>query len=580
MPGIHDMHIHALGTVEPDMCDLASNAYSLEALVPVLKQCIDDFDIPAGDWLIVLQWAFSSGNEPSDQLPHIRAALDAVSTEHPIFMYGDDGHHGAANSLALSLATNDAGENVEINAESLATDYAGYRPMIAVDASGEPTGGVNEDARMLIRSAWFEDMLGMSGDLDDTLSRVADKMAASGITTLQDAIVTPETLAAYGRLEESGDMTFRFRAAMVEPPSENIDEIDAHLAALVELRERYEDYEYVSADGVKLFADAVLEGNPMTSPPTLPVAAMLDGFRQPIFGGSIEDGTFDVVGYVDPARESCRAVQNDPETYLESGRMDDFVSEFGFYPQQCLPQSGVLEHEEAFIRTYIRKATEAGFHVHVHALADKGVRIAVDELGKVKEIADRNGTSQSLAHVQIAHPDDQRKIGDYGISVVFTFVWATPGVQYEMMVVPFIDEIEGVADLYNPDSYYMQNVYPAKSIRDHGGILVNGSDAPVGNRDPMPFTSLQQAVWRSNGEVVLNADQRIDIHAAIEAFTINGARLFGHEDRVGSIEVGKKADLIALSRNIVELAESDRVDELSETEVTLTVFDGKIVYEP
>ena len=93
MPGIHDMHIHALGTVEPDMCDLASNAYSLEELVPVLKQCIDDFDIAEGDWLIVLQWAFSSGNEPSDQLPHIRAALDAVSTDHPIFMYGDDGHH-------------------------------------------------------------------------------------------------------------------------------------------------------------------------------------------------------------------------------------------------------------------------------------------------------------------------------------------------------------------------------------------------------------------------------------------------------------------------------------------------------
>ena len=579
MPGIHDMHIHALGTVEPEMCDLASNAYSLEELVPVLESCIADYDIAEGEWLIVLQWAFSSGNQPSDELPHIRAALDAVSTEHPIFMYGDDGHHGAANSLALSLATNDAGENVEINAESLETDYADYRPMIAVDADGEPTGGINEDARMLIRSAWFADMLGMSGDLDDTLSRVAAKMAESGITTLQDAIVTPDTLAAYGRLEEGGDMTFRMRAAMVEPPSENIEEIDAHLAGLVELRDQYEDYEYVSADGVKLFADAVLEGNPLTAPPTLPVAAMLDGFRQPIFGGSIEDGTFDVVGYVDTGRESCQAVQADLASFLESSRMNDFVSEFGFYPQQCMPQSGVLEHDEAFIRAYIRKATEAGFHVHVHALADKGVRIAVDELGKVKGIADRNGTSQSLAHVQIAHPDDQKKIGEYGIGVVFTFVWATPGVQYEMMVVPFIDEVDGISDLYNPDSYYMQNVYPAKSIQDHGGLLVNGSDAPVGNRDPMPFTSLQQAVYRSDGDVVLNAEQRIDIHSAIEAFTINGASLFGHEDRVGSIEVGKKADLIALSRNIVELAESGRVDEISETEVTLTVFDGRVVFE-
>jgi len=381
MPGIHDMHIHALGTVEPNTCDLASTSYSLEELVPVLKQCIIDYEVAEGDWLIVLQWAFSGGNQPSENLPHIRAALDAVSTEHPIFLYGDDGHHGAANSLALSSATNENGDNIEINAESLQSDYAFFKPMINVDANGEPTGGVNEDARMLIRHAWFEDMLGMSGDLDETMSRVAQKIASSGITTLQDAIVTPDTLAAYGRLETSGKMTFRFRAAMVEPPTEDIGGIDAHLDTLKALRDEYADYEYVSADGVKLFADAVLEGNPLTAPPTLPVAAMLEDFNQPIFGGSIDDGSFDVVGYVDPARDTCQSVQSDPQSYMEPERMDSFVSEFGFYPQQCIPRSGVLEHEEAFLRAYIRKATEAGFHVHVHALADKGVRIAVDELG-------------------------------------------------------------------------------------------------------------------------------------------------------------------------------------------------------
>ncbi len=579
MPGIHDMHIHALGTVQPNMCDLRSEAYTLEALVPVLKNCIVDYEVADGEWLIVLQWAFSNGNEPSEALPHMRAALDAVSTEHPIFLWGDDGHHGAANSLAFSLAMNEDGENVELSAESLKTDYAFYKTMIAVDANGEPTGGVNEDARMLIRDNWLGDMLGMSGDLDGTLRQVADRMAANGITALQDAIVTPETLAAYGRLEESGNMTFRFRAAMVEPPGEDIDEIDAHIDMLKGLRDRYADYEYVSANGVKLFADAVLEGNPLTSPPTLPVAAMLDGFKQPVFDGSVDDGTFDVVGYVDPNRDTCRSVQADPDSYMAQDRMDAFVSEFGFYPQQCIPQSGVLEHEEAFIRAYIRKATEAGFHVHVHALADKGVRIAVDELGKVKAIADRNGTSQSLAHVQIAHPDDQRRIGELGISVVFTFVWTTPSVQYEMMVIPFIDEVDGVANLYNPDSYYMQNVYPARSIQDYGGVLVNGSDAPVGSRDPMPFTSLQQAVYRSDGDVVLNDSQRIDIHSAIAAFTVNGARLFGHDDVVGTIEVGKKADIIALSQNIVELAESGRAQEIAETEVTLTIFDGRVTFE-
>lgn len=579
MPGIHDMHIHALGTVEPDMCDLKSTSLSLEAMVPVLQDCISRYDIQEGEWLIVVQWAFSGGNEPSEELPNIRAALDAVSTEHPIFLWGDDGHHGAANSLAFSLATNADGDNVELNAETLRTVYEHYRPMVAVDSNGSPTGGINEDARNLLRSNGLADMLGMTSGLDETMPRVARKMAESGITSLQDAIVTPETLHAYGRLEESGRMTFRLRAALAEPASEEVADIDSHVAMLAELRDEYRDSDLISANAVKLFADAVLEGNPLTTPPTMPVAAMLDGFKQPIFGGSIEDGSFDVVGYVDAERDTCRAVQAEPEAYSSTERKTAFVSEFGFYPQQCIPHRGILEHDEEFIRAYIRKMTEAGFHVHVHALADKAVRIAVDEFGKVKDIADRNGTTQSLAHVQIAHPDDQKRIGELGISVVFTFVWVAPGLEYEMMVVPFIEEVDGKSDLYNPDSYYMKNVYPARTIQEYGGVLVNGSDAPVSSRDPRPFASLLQAIYRSNGEVIMNADQRIDIHSAIAAFTINGARLFGHDDRLGSIEVGKIADLIVLNQNIVELAENGTPEEIGKTMVDLTVFDGQVVFE-
>jgi predicted amidohydrolase YtcJ len=579
MPGLHDMHIHALGIVEPDMCDLDSEALSLEQIVPVLRQCLDEFAVGEGDWLIVLQWAFSRGNQPSENLPNIRAALDAVSTEHPVFLWGDDGHHGAANSAALASAMNKDGQVIGISAATLANEFSAYKPMFGVDANGEPTGGVNEDARMLIRPNFFEDMLGMGGEPESTMPRVAAKLAANGITSIQDAIVNPVAMESYDWLENSGGMTFRLKAALYEPESENIADIDAHLDKLKAIRDRHSSSALIEANAVKLFADGVLEGNPLTAPPTLPVAATLQNFKQPIFGGSIDDGTFGIVGYVDQDRDTCKAVQAEPEAYQDLERVNAFEAEYGFFPQQCIPSSGVLEHEEAFIRAYIRKATEAGFNVHVHALADKAVRVAVDEFGKVKETADRNGLTQSLAHVQIAHPDDQKRIGELGISVVFTFVWATPGVQYEMMVEPFIDEISGVEDLYSLDNYYMKNVYPAKSILEFGGVLVNGSDAPVGSRDPMPFVSLQQSIYRSDGEFVMNAEESIDVHSAIAAFTINGAKLFGHDDRLGSIEVGKTADIIAIDQNIVELAESGEPQRIGDTGVLLTVFDGKVVYE-
>ncbi len=579
MPGIHDMHVHALGTIEPDMCDLDSESLSLEEMVPVLQACIEEYEIAPDDWLIVLQWAFSSGNQPSENLPNIRAALDAVSETRPIFMWGDDGHHGAANSVALAMARNEDGEIIGLSADTLNSGFADFKPMVGVDESGEPTGGINEDARTLVRPNFLEDMLGMGASPEETMPRVAARMAESGITSLQDAIVTPQTLSSYGWLEASGLMTFRLRAALAEPPTEDIDAIDDHLRYLQMQRDQFADSKLIQANAVKLFADGVLEGNPLTAPPTLPVAAMLQDFKQPIFGGSIDEGTFDIVGYVDPERESCKSVQANPDEYSDIDRIKAFESEYGFFPQQCIPQSGILEHHEAFIRAYIRKATQAGFHVHVHALADKAVRIAVDEFAKVKDLADQSGLTQSLAHVQLAHPDDQKRIGELGISVVFTFVWTASGTEYEMMVAPFIDEVDGVADLYNTDNYYMKNVYPAKSIQDFGGILVNGSDAPVGSRDPMPLVSLAQAIYRSNGETVLNEKERIDIHSAIAAFTINGARLFGHADKLGSIETGKIADIIVLDQNIVELAERDEPENIGKTKVAMTIFDGKIVFE-
>jgi hypothetical protein len=479
----------------------------------------------------------------------------------------------------LAQARNAGGKVVGMSAATLATELAAYGPMVAVDARGEPTGGVNEDARMLIRPDLLADMLGIGGAPEKTMPKVAAKLAANGITTIQDALVDARLLASYGWLEKSGLMTFRMKAALGEPPTENIDAIDAHLASLQELRRQYEGSPLIQANAVKLYADGVLEGNPLAKPPTLPVAAMLENYKQPIFGGSIDDGSFGIRGYVDPNGDVCKTVQANPAGYTAPARASAFEAKHGFFPQQCIPTRGVLVHEEPFLRAYIRKATEAGFNVHVHAVSDRAVRIAVDEFARVKGIADAKKLTQSLAHVQLAHPDDQKRIGELGISTVFTFVWTTPYIEYDMMVAPFIDEVAGIDDLYDLDNYYMQNVYPAKSIQDYGGVLVNGSDAPVDSRDLMPFMSLQQSVYRSDGKLVMNAEERIDIHSAIAAFTRNGAQLFGHADRLGTIETGKTADIIALSQDIVELAERGEPQRIGETRVTLTIFDGKIVYE-
>ena len=78
---------------------------------------------------------------------------------------------------------------------------------------------------------------------------------------------------------------------------------------------------------------------------------------------------------------------------------------------------------------------------------------------------------------------------------------------------------------------------------------------------------------------ILNAEERLEIHSILAAYTINGARVMSQQDSLGSIEVGKLADLIIIDQDVVALAENDRAHDISDTQVLLTLFDGRIVFE-
>lgn len=120
-------------------------------------------------------------------------------------------------------------------------------------------------------------------------------------------------------------------------------------------------------------------------------------------------------------------------------------------------------------------------------------------------------------------------------------------------------------------------MYPIGSIHESGGRVVGSSDYYV--TDLNPLLAIEVAVTRqdpySNEGPVLNEDERVDLETMIAAYTINGAYLHKQEDQQGSIEVGKRADLVVLDRNLFEIPAS----EISEASVEMTIFDGRTVYE-
>ena len=352
------------------------------------------------------------------------------------------------------------------------------------------------------------------------------------------------------------------------------------VASAETVRAKYAADPLIRADVVKLFGDGVLEGNPYATPPTLPEALMLHPYRQPIFGRD-KAGKATVTGYVDTAPKcarTCAAILSAPPTRR---RWRDSPPRIISIPRQCAISYGRLQHDRAVIMEFVRRFHLAGFALHIHVVGDGTLRAALDALEAARAADGESTQHDGLAHVQLADPADVARIGRDRLYVAFTYSWAVAEQDYDMSVIPFIDEVRGnsYAALNAPGGYYESNVYPFKAAKQAGATLVAGSDAPVDSRDPRPFVNMAIGVTRRvPGLGPQNPSQALDIRDLIDAYTINGARFLNRDDVAGSLEVGKSADFIVVDRDILRLADTGRAEGILRTQVLQTWFQGRRVH--
>ena len=572
LPGLVDAHIHPIDTVDLDVCNLDSQPMSLAQLSAFVGKCLARYGTPPGQRLVVHQWNYSAGNQPDSEHPTLRAALDAVSTKVQIQLLGNDAHHGAFNSLALSQARNSKGKVIGLSKDTLAGEFAEYEPLVGVDSSGEPNGAVNEDARYIINvhSMLYTDL--------DTVAKVPEKIPqglnGAGITAILDAMAAPDGLPVYDKLSASGKLTVRVTLAQFYDPSHTRTpdgEVDyeSMVSQAKAIRTKYANDPLIHADFIKLFADGVLEGNPFAVPPTLPSAAALKPFLQPIFAIDA-GGHATVTGYVDLDSATCVAVRAHPAKYSAVADIDAFMKGHGHHPAQCAISDGHLQHSREIILEYVKRMHLAGFNMHIHAISDRSVRTAIDAIEAARQADHVSTTRDGLAHLQLVHPADVARIGRDHLYIAFTYAWMNTDPDYDVTVIPFFQKVIGNSyeALHPTGGYYESNTYPVRAIKAAGGILVAGSDAPVETRDPRPFVNMSRAITRrSPGLPPLSPQQSITLRDVIDAYTRNGAAMLNLQQDAGSIEVGKSADFILLDRDILALAAAGHPDGIDRKSV-------------
>ncbi len=553
LPGLHDNHIHAMGTVALDMCDIDGKAVTLDELADKAKSCLPKYAPKAGDWLVVNQWSPYEGNNVTANYQNVRQALDAAAPNNPVMLAGVDGHASAYNSAALAMAQDKDGNTVGFSAATLAKGgvFEAFAPYVNLDS-----GVVREDARATIPVP-DTGVLSANGKeaeqlYEAILPKVSEMMASRGITGIQDACANDFVRDRYLSMQKRNLLNMRVTAATCFNMDDyaGVVDIPGHLKKANEARSAFAGNPLIKADAVKIFVDGVLEGDPFSNPPVAPNAGMIHNYQTPHL-------------QYDPASDTT-TIEADSE---DSGN------------------KGIVNYKAEDLANYVSALDKDGFSVHMHSIGDRSTQVAVDALQAAR---DRNGNSKiphTIAHLQMVAPADQIRLGKLGVFLTFTYAWTSPSIAYDLLVTPFIQpgkKGQSIMDvLYDPVGYVKQAFYPVESARKEGAVLVAGSDAPVDSRDPRPFVNIATGVTRSsvdNGDTGYTAHERTSLQNLLAAYTINGARAVRQEQVTGSLERGKSADFIVLNQNLFDLVAAGKAQKIADTEVDMTVFRGKVVY--
>lgn len=214
---------------------------------------------------------------------------------------------------------------------------------------------------------------------------------------------------------------------------------------------------------------------------------------------------------------------------------------------------GILTCSQKTLNRLVSKAHQAGLQVAVHAIGDRALETVLKAFSKTfQKFPHKNQRSRHrIEHCSVLNPRLIRQMKRLGLIA---------SVQPHFVVSDFwVVERVGVKRA--------RWVYPFKTLINEGVTVVSGSDCPVEPISPI------LGVWAATARKFL-MEERLTVEEALKTYTVNAAYASFDEDKRGTIEVGKFADLTILSDDLFKVP----LDKIKDLTVEMTIVDGRIVY--
>jgi predicted amidohydrolase YtcJ len=517
IPGFVDAHSHIVqqslkfSTVILDPHPIGDVKTISDVQAKLAERAASDGKGP-GDWII--GWGYDDTGLAEQRHP-TRQDLDAVSTDRPIVLMHISSHLMTANTAALEAA----------GITAATPNPAGG--VIRREADGATPNGVLEENAM---GAMLGAVPPPSAERALEMLEVgARKYAEAGITTAQDGAAVPAFTALLEAAEAQGLLpidvaTYAFYKA------NDISVVD-------DIAAEHNDRDRMRQAGIKLVVDGSIQGftaylsEPYHTPP-------------PGEGAVTDEPNISAVG---PG-----LILGEEYADLPPFSSHDDASagtEYRGYPS--------MTPEE--IEQWLARADAAGVQVIAHANGDAAADMIIEAVRKVRGDTPRPDLRTVIIHGQTMREDQLDAARDLGLVPSF----------FPIHVAFWGDRHKTL--FLGPER--AARIDPARSALDRGMRFTLHHDAPVAGIDMLAVMSAAVNRETTGGEV-LGPEQRISAVDALRAVTIDSAWQHYEEDRKGSLEVGKLADMVILSANPLDIDPT----AIADIEIHETIKEGITVF--